>query len=581
MSQVLETHDPLAGAGSLAALRDRWRLIAVFTLIAVIAAGAYSLVATPRFEAEADVLITPIPGNDTTFLGMGLLRESSDQSRGVLTAARLVRTPEVAKRVAADVGSTSPERLLDSIEVTPIGQSNILSITGTGTTPEAAIAIANGFASAVVNYRSELFQTELESTISRLEAIVSGISTDVPGSTDATTVRQQLTSLRALRGAPDPTLTIASRAEPPATKVWPRPKLALAVTGIVGLLLGATLVLLLDRLSASFSREDDLLAAYRLPVLARIPRLKNGILRRYLSGRVTLPAANREAYRILRTTLSKSGTTGGLPGSIVVVSPGRGEGKTFTALNFAVAIAYSGSRVILVDANLRAPAVGTMLGIRTPPGSGFADLLAGRASLAQVLTPMPGTGGNVRLILGSRSEGRLVDLLNPRRLRTVFAQMEHVADVVVVDCPALGETADALALAAAGQSVIVAARLGRTRKAELLELRRLVEQAGIEPLGFVLTERRVSRHEAVPGLIFDGMARPTERARPTAPAPAPAPPAERRVPTPARPAAPRRPATPTRQSAAAPRRPLIDPNAVVGATRTALASRPPRRGVEE
>ena len=88
----------------LQALREHWLLVLTVVAAAVGVAILYSATAQKRFEARTDVLVTPVSSSDPTFVGIGLLRESSDQSRSVLTAARLVSTPEVAERVRRRLG---------------------------------------------------------------------------------------------------------------------------------------------------------------------------------------------------------------------------------------------------------------------------------------------------------------------------------------------------------------------------------------------------------------------------------------------------------------------------------------------
>ncbi len=89
-----------------------------------------------------------------------------------------------------------------------------------------------------------------------------------------------------------------------------------------------------------------------------------------------------EAFRALRTNLSYLNVEDG-PNTLVITSAGPGEGKTTTVVNLAVAMADSGARVALIDADLRKPSVAKVLGIEG--GVGLSDLLAGNASFDDVL----------------------------------------------------------------------------------------------------------------------------------------------------------------------------------------------------
>src|SRR3954466_14278855 len=128
----------------LAALREHWLLILTLVVGAVGVAAVYSYTAPKKYKAEADLLVTP--QSDSAFDGLPVIRESNGLTSGVLTAARLRRTPQVARaRRAAPsrprrcAGRGRPETpfalsrnaLLAWTAVQPIGQSNIIAIVAT------------------------------------------------------------------------------------------------------------------------------------------------------------------------------------------------------------------------------------------------------------------------------------------------------------------------------------------------------------------------------------------------------------------------------------------------------------------
>ena len=81
----------------LGALREHWLLILTLVVIAVGSAAAYSYTAPKKYKAEADILVTP-QGSDT-LSGLPVIRDTNGLTSGVLTAARLIQTPQVADRV--------------------------------------------------------------------------------------------------------------------------------------------------------------------------------------------------------------------------------------------------------------------------------------------------------------------------------------------------------------------------------------------------------------------------------------------------------------------------------------------------
>lgn len=477
------------GAGRyLDAIREHWLLIVGLVIVAVTAAAAYSYTAAKRYEAEAQIVITPT--TDATLLSIGLFGESSGQSRAVLTAARLIKTPEIAEALRLRIRPTAGRtQLLNSVVVTPLGQSQIVIIVGTAGSASRAVQIANGFAEVFVARRTAQMQRNLRAQLARLSAQLDAIAN--PQDPRAVPLGQQYGVLSGLVGASDPTVQIGSRAVEPGGPVWPKPKLAIAVALLAALLLGVGAALGYELASPRLTREEELLLGHRLPILARIPAMPRRLVQGYLMGQEPLPGDVREAYRTLRASLSGAGGER-FPGVILVTSALPREGKTMTSVNLAVTLATAGMRVILVDGDLRRPMVATVF--RVPPRPiGFANILAEQASVDEALVPAPGYGDNLQLLLASPEHVHLIDLLEPHRVERALAELRLFADVVIVDSPPLTEVADALTLADEADAVIVAVRIGRTRRDRLAELRRMLAQRGVIPAGFVVTTRRRPR----------------------------------------------------------------------------------------
>src|SRR5215203_3712681 len=96
-------------AAFLAAIRDHGRFVLVALCVAGLAAAVSLLLSPKRYEAEADVLVTPISADDEAFKGLGLL---SDPSGSVFTAARLLERPQITNRVRQRLGLSIDRREL-------------------------------------------------------------------------------------------------------------------------------------------------------------------------------------------------------------------------------------------------------------------------------------------------------------------------------------------------------------------------------------------------------------------------------------------------------------------------------------
>lgn len=489
----------------LQALREHWVLMLLVVIVGVGAAGAYSLTAEKQYKAEADLLVTPVPTPDNAFLSISAFRESSnDPTRAVVTLARIIKTPQAAAAAQqAENLDLSQGQLLGAVEVTPVSQSNIITITATASGAETAAAIANGFAEGVVQVRTAEFQREVTATIDRLQARVNAIPAANRDSAQAVALEQSIAALETLVGTADPTIQVAALADPPTSPSWPRPILSIGIAFLAALLLGAAVALALELVSPRVNREEELIFEQRLPILTRVPRLRGRDVRNYLSKGGPLPPAAWEAYRTLRINLATANPGGKFPKTILVTSSLPREGKTMTSINLATSMAHAGLSVILVDGDYRRPTLGAILG--ATPANDIPSFLEEPSALPDLLVPVADVEG--LLVLPARAEHALmIDQLDPGRVQRFFAALSDLADVVIIDSAPLTEVSDTLPLADAADAVLIAVRLGHTRRDRLLELRRLLSQHGVVPTGFVVTSRR--RRQVYGAYYHRGAVRP-------------------------------------------------------------------------
>jgi capsular exopolysaccharide synthesis family protein len=478
----------------VAALRAHWPLVALIVVLAVGGAIAYVSTATKKFEAEADILVSPVEEADPNFVGFSLLRVSNDSSRSIITAARLIKTPRVAEAVkdALDLPG-SRASVLDSVAVTPISQADIVSVVGSAPTATGAAELANAFANQTVALRTAVFQEELRTAVAHVRSQLASQPASQRDSPFTAALQARLGTLTGLVGQPDPTLRVVTPAVPPEVQSWPRPVLSVAVALLASTLLGVGLAIALELLGPKIAREDELLLSQRLPVLARVPRMTRQRMRAYLLGKAPLPPDVREAYRTLRANLATGGGRDAAATKVVVVTSATpSEGKTMTAMNLAITLAAGGQRTILVDADLRRPMVGTVFGVAAQ-GPGFAEVLTGKSKIKSALRLAPGYD-KLGLLLAAPEHAGLVDLMDPAAVARVVDELRLCAEVVVFDTPPLTEVADALAIAEEADIVLLAVRLGHSRRDRLAELRRTLARHGIAPAGFVVTTRARARN---------------------------------------------------------------------------------------
>src|SRR5947209_9110474 len=110
-------------------VREHIKLIIACVVLSVAVAAIYTHLATKRYSAEAQMLVSPADPANAALSALPVLHSTSDPTRDTLTAAGLVTTPQVAQAVIAALHlHTTPDELLGKVTATPIGQSNLLAL---------------------------------------------------------------------------------------------------------------------------------------------------------------------------------------------------------------------------------------------------------------------------------------------------------------------------------------------------------------------------------------------------------------------------------------------------------------------
>ena len=465
--------------GRLGAIRHHWLLIALSVAVCVAVAIVYSTTTNKRYEAQTDLLVRPVTDSSDVFLGTNVL---TDPATAPLIVGRRLKTVEVTRGVIERLGlDTTSRELLEAVTISPLQQSGIVAIKVKDEDPELAANIANAFPDVLIKQQTAEFQRQMRSAIEGLQA---QLRTGTLSRGEQVALEDRLAQLRTFVGRPDPTLELLSPASLPTDPYWPRPILSIVVAILAGLLLGIGAAIVLELADPRLVDESEL--RERLPILTRVPLAPKGVAERYLQGADSLPAGLWESYRTLRASLAAHDVGEGVPKSVLVTSAIQGEGKTMTSTSLAIAMAAGGHRVVLVDGDFRRSMLAKVFGVTTP-SKGFASLLFGDARPEDALISSPGYGQRLRLLLAG--DERSIDMLEPRRIAHVMNELKEKADVIIVDSPPVTEFADAVALADAVDVVLVAVRLGHSRRDRFDELLRFLGRHGIVPAGYVLTTR--------------------------------------------------------------------------------------------
>lgn len=171
--------------------------------------------------------------------------------------------------------------------------------------------------------------------------------------------------------------------------------------------------------------------------------------------------------------------------TFAIVSPDRGDGRSFVAANLAAVFARSGRRTLLVDADFRNPVQHTLF--RCPRGPGLAGLIRSEAELESI-EPVDGVPGLYVMAAGESAEGELALLTRPH-LGDLLNQFRVMVDQIVIDTPAGTTGAAAQAVAARAGAALLLARRDRSRLAHMERLVATTRESGAEVIGTVINRR--------------------------------------------------------------------------------------------
>jgi polysaccharide biosynthesis transport protein len=330
----------------------------------------------------------------------------------------------------------------------------------------------------------------------------------------------------------DPTVRIVDRAAAPIRPIRPRPMVNLALSLMAGVLIGVGAALARELGDRSVRSRADALAAAGLPVLGAIPRVNQ-------RGFPSLPWRRHESERLLlsgngepavpdkaigpkrdRTAASLSSLLVTRPTAstvqvesfnqlfanlalthrqqplkvVVFTSPLPAEGKTLSAINFALTGASRGLRVLLIDADLRAGVVNTVLGFRRTPG--LAELLSGTARIEETLRRVVVGENTALMVIPSgalpKAPGRILAI---EKVHEILADLAPQFDFVVIDSPPVNLLADAALLGSAADGVILVVRAGHTQTDDLRYAMEQLEATRAPVIGTLLNDVDL-RHNA-------------------------------------------------------------------------------------
>jgi capsular exopolysaccharide synthesis family protein len=194
-----------------------------------------------------------------------------------------------------------------------------------------------------------------------------------------------------------------------------------------------------------------------------------------------------EQYKLLRTNLDFTIPEGTKCPVIGVTSSMRGEGKSTTAVNLSYVLAEKGSKVLLIDGDLRIPSIAKKMEIPASPG--LTDVLMGKSKchIADFKSSLLGTW---YIMPAGDIPPNPSELLGSKRMEQTLNQLREGFDYIIIDLPPVNIVSDALSIASLITGMIVVIREEYTEKKELERCFRQLKLSNVNLLGCVMNEAK-------------------------------------------------------------------------------------------
>lgn len=248
--------------------------------------------------------------------------------------------------------------------------------------------------------------------------------------------------------------------------------------------------LMLSRFVTSVKSAKEAERILKLPVLGSIPTGEgsSGLQSTHTPHAKWQSAATAGAVRSLRDAL-RFAVPPGAGNAILITSAERGEGKTSCAIQIAVALAQSGGRTLLVDADLHHPDVESRI-LPSPGRPGLADFVFDARTFSHVITSSP--IAHLDIVAAGARTRRSDERGHATRLDEFFDTARRLYDWVIVDSAETNATGDVLWCARHAQAICLVVRVARTRKSIAQKSVDRMSKAGTRPTGVILNFARPS-----------------------------------------------------------------------------------------
>lgn len=482
-----------------------WRLIAIVTTLAVVSSYISTSFQPSQYISRTTLIVgktilDPNPDSGQIFIAQQLAGIYADMAR---------REPVQAATMQA-LGIP----WLPAYQARVIPNTMLIEISVTDTVPQRAQIIANELANQLIlqspaisgvtetGDRQEFISEQLSSLQNQIKETEKNIedlqkllpelnsASQIASTENAIRVQtEKLNSLRAsysgfLANSQQGALNILSVVEPanlPYRPVSTNRYMIVILAGLVGFSLGAGAAYLLEYLDRTVKTTSDVERIFSLPVIGYISEFPEGVDQATFLDREP-NSIQAENFRLLRSNIEFLQISNPIK-TLLITSPSQGNGKTTIASNLALSISQSEQGVLLVDADLRRPAVHSAFNVTKEPG--LSDVIKNKADVHSVVRQPKGMDLNI--ITAGHVPPNITEVVGSKRIASILSRLKDNFEFVIVDAPPL-IISDAFNLASKVDGVILILVPGETRVEQGRAIKEQLDRSGARLLGVVFNK---------------------------------------------------------------------------------------------
>ncbi|MCF6149214.1 MAG: polysaccharide biosynthesis tyrosine autokinase [Candidatus Kuenenia sp.] len=379
------------------------------------------------------------------------------------------------------------ENLRENLSVEPIPDTDLFTICASDFDPNVAAMIANVVSRSYIIFDLEQQLAEMQIQYGEKYQTVIQLRDNINKMINKLTA-QPISSLEAIGPA---SVKIVEQAQIPLTPAGGNKRVAIAVAFVMSIFLGILFTYGFEYMDQTFKTPKEVEDFFDLPLLGSIPKgtsTNGNLIKDIKNNNIKAPPYHRlseQLYLLMNDKNMKS---------VLITASSYNDGSTSIVANTSVYLAKKGHKVLLIDANLRAPAIHEKFKISNSPG--LADIFENKISFGETTQDID---HNLTILPAGKTTMNPMTILGSHKLPEIISAAKERYEIIFVDYPNLKNIKDVALLSSYLDGIVLVVNEGKTRRHTIKALISPLEQKNSNIIGVILNNRKY----VIPQMIYE------------------------------------------------------------------------------